>query len=104
MPSSPTWQRADPALGQYSWPVRDQPPRARPWQLIEYRRRYVSDRTWFGAALAVAFGAVTAVSLLFLIPAAVGVAMMVAGLTRAFRRTNPATGERRPRLPGDRPG
>jgi hypothetical protein len=57
-------------LAQYTQSVPDsEQPRARWWQPIAFRRRYMSDRTWFGAAFGVGFGAATAASLLYLIPA-----------------------------------
>lgn len=88
------------APGQYSESVgNSEQRRARWWQAIKYRRCYVSDRTWFGVGLAVAFGAATAASLFFVIPVAVGVAMVMTGLARAYRRTDPATGERSPGPP-----
>ena len=71
---------------------------------FELRRRYVSDRTWSGAAfVAIGYGMLTEIGgwlrLVGLTPLVAGAALIHSGVRRALNRTDPRTGETRPSPP-----
>lgn len=74
------------------------------WDFVGYRRQFVSDRTFFGAALVIiGVGNLTVwrgwVELTLLLVVAFGVALIYTGVKRAVSRTDPETGRRRPSRP-----
>jgi DNA-binding transcriptional LysR family regulator len=74
------------------------------WDFIGYRRRYVSDRTWFGAALiAAGVGGLSQVpgwwKAADLAGALIGVVLVQSGVRRALRRRDFTTNETQPRPP-----
>jgi len=74
------------------------------WNSIGYRRRYASDRTWFGAAFGIAGlggliqlpGWWKAPGLVFVL---LGVALVQSGVRRALRRRESDSHEPRPGAP-----
>ncbi len=71
------------------------------WQFTEYRRRYVSGVTWFGIAIILSAGYAVSPGwrLLFLLPVATGLGMVVFGIKRALKRTDGTSGTPRPGPP-----
>jgi len=74
------------------------------WDFIGYRRRYVSDRTWFGAGfIAAGLGGLSQLQGWWkaadLVGALVGVVLVQSGVRRALRRRDSQTDETRPGPP-----
>lgn len=75
------------------------------WQgFIEYRRQYISDETWFGLAfIAVGLGNFGVESgwtrVLLVACGLLGVVLVLLGVGRAWRRTDPGSHEQRPSPP-----
>ena len=81
--------------------AKPQDPGDRWWQFLAYRRRYVSDVTWFGLVIIVCAGYAVGLGwrLLFLLPVAVGFGMVAFGIKRGLNRTDAASGTPRPGPP-----
>lgn len=87
-----------------SAPTRRAVGRREPKSFVEYRRKYVSDRTWFGLGLiAIGLGNFAAeqgwLRILTVAFGLVGVALLASGVRRAWRRPDPVSDEQRPSAP-----
>jgi hypothetical protein len=79
-------------------------PGSRWWDFIGYRRLYVSDRTWYGAAfIAGGLGGLSQLhgwwKALDVVAALIGVVLVRSGVRRALRRRDAQTDETRPGPP-----
>lgn len=83
-------------------PTEPEPDKPGRLDFVGWRRRVISDRTWFGIAFvvmgiaAISFGGWARLLALVVVP---GVLLINSGIRRAENRVDPTTGERSPRPP-----